>query len=99
MVRIFIKGGVWRNSEDEILKAAVMKYGLNNWSRVASLLVKKSAKQCKARWYGTIVAVDKHSDASQRERVLRPPANVRDDHFRVQLTGGVLAGMSGWTQA
>ena len=50
MVRIFIKGGVWRNSEDEILKAAVMKYGLNNWSRVASLLVKKSAKQCKARW-------------------------------------------------
>ncbi|CDI78717.1 hypothetical protein EAH_00001190 [Eimeria acervulina] len=51
MVRIFIKGGVWRNSEDEILKAAVMKYGLNNWSRVASLLVKKSAKQCKARWY------------------------------------------------
>lgn len=54
MVRIFIKGGVWRNSEDEILKAAVMKYGLNNWSRVASLLVKKSAKQCKSRWWVAI---------------------------------------------
>ncbi|CEM04493.1 unnamed protein product [Vitrella brassicaformis CCMP3155] len=50
-MRIFIKGGVWKNSEDEILKAAVMKYGLNNWSRVASLLVRKSPKQCKARWY------------------------------------------------
>lgn len=25
----FIKGGIWKNSEDEILKAAVMKYGLN----------------------------------------------------------------------
>jgi hypothetical protein len=24
-----IKGGVWRNTEDEILKAAVMKYGKN----------------------------------------------------------------------
>jgi hypothetical protein len=24
-----IKGGVWKNTEDEILKAAVMKYGLN----------------------------------------------------------------------
>eukprot|EP00922_Rhytidocystis_sp_ex-Travisia-forbesii_P035233 GHVS01052293.1.p1 GENE.GHVS01052293.1~~GHVS01052293.1.p1 ORF type:complete len:705 (+),score=115.35 GHVS01052293.1:227-2341(+) len=50
-MRIYIKGGVWKNSEDEILKAAVMKYGLNNWSRVASLLVRKSAKQCKCRWY------------------------------------------------
>ncbi|KAF4682749.1 Cell cycle serine/threonine-protein kinase cdc5/MSD2 [Perkinsus olseni] len=49
--RILIKGGVWKNSEDEILKAAVMKYGLNNWSRVASLLVRKTPSQCKARWY------------------------------------------------
>eukprot|EP01071_Lankesteria_metandrocarpae_P007959 Lankesteria_metandrocarpae@DN4831_c0_g1_i1.p1 len=50
-MRITMKGGVWKNSEDEILKAAVMKYGLNNWSRVASLLIRKSAKQCKARWH------------------------------------------------
>jgi len=28
-MRYLIKGGVWKNSEDEILKAAVMKYGLN----------------------------------------------------------------------
>jgi pre-mRNA-splicing factor CDC5/CEF1 len=27
MVRIIIKGGVWKNTEDEVLKAAVMKYG------------------------------------------------------------------------
>ena len=27
MVKVFIKGGIWKNSEDEILKAAVMKYG------------------------------------------------------------------------
>ena len=27
MVRVFLKGGVWKNSEDEILKAAVQKYG------------------------------------------------------------------------
>lgn len=42
---------MWRNTEDEILKAAVMKYGKNQWSRIASLLHRKSAKQCKARWY------------------------------------------------
>ncbi len=46
-----IKGGIWKNSEDEILKAAVMKYGINQWPRVASLLNRKSASQCKARWY------------------------------------------------
>lgn len=70
MVRVTIKGGVWRNTEvivsqintffiilklfsyqDEILKAAVMKYGKNQWSRIASLLHRKSSKQCKARWY------------------------------------------------
>ena len=46
-----MKGGVWKNSEDEILKAAIMKYGLNQWSRISSLLPRKSAKQCKQRWY------------------------------------------------
>ena len=50
MPRINVKGGVWRNTEDEILKAAVMKYGMTQWSRIASLLHRKSAKQCKARW-------------------------------------------------
>ena len=43
-------GGVWQNLEDEILKAAVSKYGLNQWARVSSLLARKTAKQCKARW-------------------------------------------------
>jgi pre-mRNA-splicing factor CDC5/CEF1 len=51
MVRVFLKGGVWKNSEDEILKAAVQKYGKNQWARVASLLNRKTAKQCKARWH------------------------------------------------
>jgi len=46
-----IKGGVWKNTEDEILKAAVMKYGKNQWARISSLLIRKSAKQCKARCY------------------------------------------------
>merc|ERR1711991_738445 len=51
MPRVLIKGGVWKNTEDEILKAAVMKYGPNQWARCSSLLVRKSAAQCKARWY------------------------------------------------
>ncbi|KAH7328136.1 pre-mRNA splicing factor CEF1 [Stachybotrys elegans] len=45
-----VKGGVWSNIEDEILKASVSKYGLNQWARVSSLLARKTAKQCKARW-------------------------------------------------
>lgn len=45
-----VKGGVWTNTEDEILKASVSKYGLNQWARVSSLLARKTPKQCKARW-------------------------------------------------
>ena len=50
-MRYLSKGSIWKNTEDEILKAAVMKYGLNQWSRISSLLVRKSAEECKARWY------------------------------------------------
>ncbi|KAF8075497.1 hypothetical protein N665_1090s0013 [Sinapis alba] len=46
-----VKGvGVWKNTEDEILKASMMKYVKNKWGRISSLDVGKSAKQCKARW-------------------------------------------------
>ncbi|KAI1937062.1 Pre-mRNA-splicing factor cef1 [Ophidiomyces ophidiicola] len=45
-----VKGGVWTNIEDEIVKVSVSKYGLNQWARVSSLLARKTPKQCKARW-------------------------------------------------
>ena len=51
MTRVLIKGGVWKNTEDEILKAAVMKYGKHQWARISSLLTRKTPKQCKARWF------------------------------------------------
>ncbi|CAH8388201.1 unnamed protein product [Eruca vesicaria subsp. sativa] len=49
-MRNMVKGGVWKNTEDEILKASMMKYGKNQWGRISSLSVRKSSKQCKARW-------------------------------------------------
>ncbi|EGD78233.1 Cdc5l protein [Salpingoeca rosetta] len=65
--RIFIKGGVWKNTEDEILKAAVMKYGPNQWDRVASLLHRKSAAQCKRRWYEWLDPSIKKTEWSREE--------------------------------
>ena len=50
MPKSSLRNAVWTNVEDEILKVAVMKYGLNQWSRISSLLIRKTAKQCKARW-------------------------------------------------
>ncbi|CAG0915920.1 unnamed protein product [Notodromas monacha] len=67
MPRVFIKGGVWRNTEDEILKAAVMKYGKNQWSRIASLIHRKSAKQCKARWFEWLDPSIKKTEWSREE--------------------------------
>lgn len=49
-MKSLLKGGIWKNTEDEILKASVTKYGPNQWSRISSLIVRKSAKECKARW-------------------------------------------------
>lgn len=66
-MKIVIKGGVWKNTEDEILKAAVMKYGLNQWARISSLLVRKSAKQCKARWYEWLDPAIKKTEWTREE--------------------------------
>ena len=73
-MRIMIKGGVWKNTEDEILKVAVMKYGKNQWARISSLLVRKSAKQCKARWYEWLDPSIKKVRSSNSQ--LRHPAAV-----------------------
>ena len=66
-MKIVIKGGVWKNTEDEILKAGVMKYGLNSWARIASLLNRKSAKQCKARWYEWLDPAIKKTEWTREE--------------------------------
>ncbi|KAI3789853.1 hypothetical protein L2E82_02657 [Cichorium intybus] len=45
-----MKGGGWKNTEDEIIKSGVMKYDKNQWARISSLVVHTSTMQCKARW-------------------------------------------------
>lgn len=44
-----------------------MKYGKNQWSRIASLLHRKSAKQCKARWYEWLDPRIKKTEWSREE--------------------------------
>ncbi|KAG8745330.1 Pre-mRNA-splicing factor cef1 [Ceratobasidium sp. 414] len=61
MVRIIIKG------EDEVLKAAIAKYGKNQWARISSLLVRKTPKQCKARWYEWLDPSIKKTEWSKTE--------------------------------
>ncbi|KAK3374368.1 pre-mRNA splicing factor component-domain-containing protein [Lasiosphaeria ovina] len=62
-----VKGGVWTNIEDEILKASVSKYGLNQWARVSSLLARKTPKQCKARWNEWLDPTIKKTEWSKEE--------------------------------
>merc|ERR1712212_957570 len=82
MPRVMIKGGVWRNTEDEILKAAVMKYGKNQWSRIASLLHRKSAKQCKARWFEWLDPSIKKTEWSREEEKLLHLAKLMPTQWR-----------------
>ena len=58
---------LWTNVEDSILQASISKYGLNQWARVSSLLARKSAKQCKARWEEFLSPAAKKGDWSQAE--------------------------------
>ncbi|KGG50620.1 hypothetical protein DI09_61p70 [Mitosporidium daphniae] len=61
------QSGIWTNTEDEILKAAFMKYGRNQWARISSLLVRKTPKQCKARWYEWIDPAIKKTEWTREE--------------------------------
>ncbi|KAG2177170.1 hypothetical protein INT43_007827 [Umbelopsis isabellina] len=66
-MRVIVKGGVWKNTEDEVLKAAVSKYGKNQWARISSLLVRKTPKQCKARWFEWLDPSIKKTEWSKEE--------------------------------
>ncbi|KAF8710394.1 pre-mRNA splicing factor component, partial [Rhizoctonia solani] len=61
------EASVWKNTEDEVLKAAIAKYGKNQWARISSLLVRKTPKQCKARWYEWLDPSIKKTEWSKTE--------------------------------
>ncbi|XP_067622296.1 protein transport protein Sec24C-like isoform X3 [Eurosta solidaginis] len=75
---------IFRVLSDEILKAAVMKYGKNQRSRIASLLHRKSAKQCKARWYEWLDPSIKKTEWSREEDEKEPPASVTGKYQQPQ---------------
>lgn len=62
----------WTRTEDEILKAGIMKYGINKWSKVSSLLPSKTPSQCKSRWqeYVNPLLGDSSWSADEDERLV-----------------------------
>lgn len=44
----------WTSAEDTVLVAAIRKYGLFQWSRISSLLPRKTPQQCKSRWFNYV---------------------------------------------
>lgn len=79
----YTRGGLWTNAEDEILKAAVSKYGLSQWSRCLSLLNRKTAKQCKARWYSWLSPeINKSSWTPQEDERLLELAKVLPNQWQ-----------------
>ncbi|KXN87727.1 Pre-mRNA-splicing factor CEF1 [Leucoagaricus sp. SymC.cos] len=63
----FFPPTLFQNTEDEVLKAAIAKYGKNQWARISSLLVRKTPKQCKARWYEWLDPSIKKTEWSKTE--------------------------------
>ncbi|KAM0671563.1 hypothetical protein CWI42_020500 [Ordospora colligata] len=59
--------GCWTKTEDEVLKAGVMKYGVNKWSKVSSLFMSKTPSQCKARWEERVSPLQAGSEWSNED--------------------------------
>lgn len=59
----------WRGLEDDIVKAGVMKYGTNKWSKISTLLQGRTPRQCKERW-GRIVACSTGFSEEEAVRLL-----------------------------
>src|SRR3989338_11626788 len=60
----------WSNRQDEVLKAAVTKYGFQNWSRVSSMLPGRRAEECESRWNEFLSPAINHSEWSKQEEDL-----------------------------
>jgi pre-mRNA-splicing factor CDC5/CEF1 len=83
-----VKGGVWSNIEDEILKASISKYGLNQWARVSSLLARKTPKQCKARWQEWLdPSIRKTEWSKEEDEKLLHLAKIYPTQWRTIATG------------
>jgi hypothetical protein len=40
----------WKNTDDNLLKYLICKYGFNKWFKISTLLPNKSFQECKFRW-------------------------------------------------
>ena len=45
---------MWSQTEDQLLMAAVQRFGTNNWGVVASEVQGRTGKQCRERWAGIL---------------------------------------------
>ncbi|EPR78050.1 Myb-like DNA-binding domain protein, partial [Spraguea lophii 42_110] len=76
----------WSAQDIEILKAGIMKYGMNKWSKISSLL-NKPENECKEQFYKTITYKDSNlrdnmKDSNNRKDVkgLKDMNNIQDNN-------------------
>ena len=44
----------WTSGEDEVLRALVMKHGIQQWALIASEMIARNGKQCRERWHNQL---------------------------------------------
>jgi hypothetical protein len=60
----------WTPIEDQMLDAAVVQFGQDNWRRVALLVPGRSSKQCRERWMGHMAPDNTKEEWSAQEDML-----------------------------
>ncbi|CCH59192.1 hypothetical protein TBLA_0B03510 [Henningerozyma blattae CBS 6284] len=62
---VYVKGGSWSTTEDQILIASIQKYGTHKWNKIASLIPHKTGRQCRERW-------DQYLNPNVKQQIERP---------------------------
>jgi hypothetical protein len=52
--------GTWNDTEDDLLKNAVARFGSKKWIDVAKFVPSRTAKQCRERWFNRLCPEIKH---------------------------------------
>jgi len=71
VLRPGIKKGTWSKYEDIILQRVVTLHGFQNWTEIARLIPKRTAKQCRERWHQNLAPhLSKQPFSSEDDQLL-----------------------------
>lgn len=82
-INVIKRGDVWNDEENKVLSAAVKKYGIHNWRKVAHFLPGRSNRQCRERYMMRMNVKDRKLGnwTPQEDKLILQLAKKHDYHW------------------